>query len=237
MSNFFVIGGCIVFTAVWALLMFKGKRFMHWPQWKRLTSMLIFAMFWSSVVYVAWEEADKNQPTLLTVCWANTSSAYVAVYQDGLSTPTCDSPEELIWAKKIKRVYWNMPSEYDVHKEGYKLALRYWNNNLDHVVFVSAYTAEGADIVIQPRPDSGKTATSHSRSLDGAISSVINIRPGLIDIRRFMLDLKHELGHTLGLAHDLGPSIMNKNLEEGDTQRVWLVTEKDKERLKKVMGL
>jgi predicted Zn-dependent protease len=199
--------------------------------------MAIFVLVWGSVVYVAGKEADKSQPTLMTVCWTPAYGANVAVYQDEILTPTCDAPEELVWAKKTKKVYWAMPPEYDVHREGYRLALKYWNSNLNYTVFVVVDTAEEADVVIQPRPDSGKTATSHSRTLDGAISSVINIRSGLTDIRRFMLDLQHELGHALGLAHDLGSSIMNKNLEEGDTLIVWLVTEKDKKRLKEIMDL
>jgi predicted Zn-dependent protease len=197
--------------------------------------MGVFALVWGSVVIVGQFEADKKQPTLMTVCWSSGSVEHAA-YQDDLHEPLCTNPEKLVWAKKVKKVFWHMPSNYQVHRDGFERSLKYWNNSLDNVVFVETNVMQEADVVITPRPDSGKSATSHFK-VDGEIRALIVIKPGLINIRRFMLVVQHELGHALGLAHDAGGSIMNRTLPEPDGMRVWLVTSKDKKALKKVMGL
>jgi hypothetical protein len=234
MSNIFVLGGCAVFMVVWALLMLQGKRFMMWPQKKRLASMGALGLVMFLVVYVGWKEADKRQATLMTVCWEHAH----AVYQGDLVTPTCPAPVELIWAKKTKLVFWGLGSDRALHRGSLTRAIKYWNKGLDHTVLEETKDRDKADIVIiEQSGASGKTATSHVNLGDGDLHSRIKIRDGMINTRRFMLELEHELGHALGLAHDAGASIMNRTLPEVGGQKIWLITEKDRKRLRKVMGL
>ena len=231
-----ILGGCGLFLIAWLLLFFKGGQFLHLPQWARLSIMCSLAAMMFGVVYLSQNEARKDEKTLMTVCWVP-GTYEQAAYQDDLPAPLCDAPEELVWAKKTKKVFWALGSDYDVYDRSYDEALKYWNREMDHTVFVKTDNEDEADIVIQEGAanSSGNMSTSHFRDGDQIVAVVrVNV-PG--DIRRFMLELEHELGHCLGLAHDAGSSIMNRTLPEGEQMRVWFVTSKDKKRLEEVMGL
>lgn len=236
MHNTLLIIGCIAFVVLLAVLAFwKGKQFLNLPQWARLSIAggVLVGMF--LLIHFAWEDHEKTEPTLVTICWNDAGQAVYQEYQD------CAPAEELVWTKQNKKVYWGLSAEYDVYRSGFEGALKYWNENLDHEAFVETRNVENADVIIVEgainvgdKPHS--MGTSHIRT-NGEITAMVTVTiPG--DSRRFMLAMQHELGHCLGLAHDEGGSIMNRTLPEPRGKLMfWYVSDKDKKRLREVMGL
>jgi len=147
----------------------------------------------------------EAEPTLMLVCWQGDQAVYAG---------DC---EPLIWEKIPARIY---APEYG---EDLDYALKFWGgaayrvNDLDlaDIVVEQGFAGDG---------DGAMAASHHGKKC------FIRVKlPG--DSRENMLRFAHEIGHCFGLAHDRGNSIMNADLSEPDGQRLWVITEADRDAL------
>jgi len=211
-------------------LFFWGKKFLALPGKYRypMLAALMGGMFFS----IWWMQAEetKNEATFMDVCWVNGAAHYPETPKDKASCP--GGTEQLSWAKRSITIYWAMPKDFDVYLDSHKEAMKWWNKQLGWKQFVSVSDDANPDVRIIHGSVSGKGAmsTSHTRS-NGVMRATITVKqPG--NIRQWMLEEQHELGHVLGLAHDRR-GIMSPSLDETEDQmKVWLLHDKDRDAIR-----
>lgn len=196
--------------------------------------MLVIAVVMFGLIWYMNHERTKSEATVMGLCWDSSGQAH---YPEkwGVNAP-CDSPRALRWTKAPKLVHWKMPSYFDSYADSHRRAMDFWNKELGHEHFRPTSDESLADITIVVGSfgdGSGAMSTSH-REVDGKISATITVKAPS-DVRRWMLEEQHELGHVLGLAHDQ-TGIMNPELDETDGMRVWLLHEKDRTALTDLLG-
>ena len=221
-----VIAGAVAFVAVWAFLMFKGKWFLTWPQWARLASMLAVAGGMFALIWYMQKKETEAEATMMGICWDSQGRAHYPEKWE--VNAKCESPQPLDWKKSPKLVYWDFPDDFDDFRSSHDEALKFWNNELGHDHFKETLVEDIADVHIlwgSANDGTGAMSTSHRKVGERIIATITVKRPS--DIRRWMLEEQHELGHVLGLAHDRS-GIMNPELQEGEEMKVWLLHKKDR---------
>jgi hypothetical protein len=223
--NWIIIAGALAFVAVWIFLLVKGKWFMNWPQWARLVSMITVAAGMFALVWYMQSEETKREGTMMGLCWDSQGKAHYPEKWD--VNAYCDDPQPLDWKKSPKLVYWDLPKDFDSYSESHKLAMKFWNKELDQEHLVQTIDRELADITIvwgSANEGTGSMSTSHTKVGDRITATITVKTPG--DVRRWLLEEQHEYGHVLGLCHDRS-GLMNPGLDEGEEMRVWLLHQID----------
>jgi len=226
-----VIATIVYFLVVFAVFMFRGKQFLALPLWIK---GLIMTPLMAGMFYTVWwmqNEETKREATLMDVCWDAEGVAHYPETQE--QKDACPGgAQPLSWVERHKSVYWDLSPEFDVYREGHFTAMKWWNKELGWDQFVESETKGMADIVIvhgSVNEGRGAMSTSHTKSATGIKAVIVVKVPG--NIRQWMLEEEHELGHALGLAHDRS-GIMKKDLSEGEKMKVWLLHDKDRDAIR-----
>jgi len=177
------------------------------------------------------KKETEREATMMGLCWGHTGQAhYPEKWQVNAS---CNSPQPLNWKKSPKLVYWDLPSDFDGYRKSHEEAMAFWNKELGHDHFKETMLKDIADVTIvwgAANDGIGVMSTNHKRQGDRITATITVKKPG--DVRQWMLEKQHELGHVLGLAHDR-TGIMNPELDESDGMKIWLLHDKDR---KAVLG-
>jgi len=232
--NPIIVGGAVAFAIIAIVAIVWAKKYVALPQWLQtlLAGVVVGGMF--ALVWYTQKESRKQEAVFMGICWDAAEQAHYPV--DGIHDANCANPQPLNWTKSPKLVYWGLSEDYEVYRrESYKLALDFWNKAVGkHVVEATDNEAEADIEILDGAHDGhGAMATSHCRQGGQTHATILVKAPG--NIRLFMLQLEHELGHAMfGLSHDRGRSIMHPRAGEGEEEslRVWFVTEKDKKAIR-----
>lgn len=91
---------------------------------------------------------------------------------------------------------------------GYQRAFQTWQDALGRPVFAWARPMDDLDIGVTsgpPEPKPETMATTQRRPIDGLCKSIILLRQPMNEEQSYIFAV-HELGHALGLDHNLDPS-------------------------------
>lgn len=217
------------FLVLVAAALFRGKKLMALPLWLQGA---IFLPALAGMFYTVWwmqNEETKKEAVFMDVCWG----AGVAHYPETPETKEAcpGGVEKLSWPQKTITVYWGMDINFGDYIESHVMAMEWWNKHLGWNQFVPGEIAEDSDVVIIQggASESGAMSTSHSRTGSRITATITVKKPG--NIREWMLQEQHELGHVLGLAHDRS-GIMKRNLSEGEKMKVWHLHDKDRDAIR-----
>lgn len=225
-----LVYGILAVCAAFILsLFFWGKKFLtlpgkyRYPMLAALTGGMFFSIWWMQ------SEETKHEATFMDVCWVGGTAHYPDTPEAKEACP--GGTQQLAWAKRTITVKWDLGPEFNVFKESHELAMKWWNKQLGWDQFVTPDDNIIPDVRVVHGSVSGTGAMSTSHTTDGdTIAATITVkRPG--NIREWMLEEQHELGHVLGLAHDRS-GIMKKSLDEGEDMKVWLLHDKDRDAIR-----
>lgn len=217
------------FLILFVLMMWKSKQILAWPLWMQgiMWVPLVAGMFYT--VWWMQKEETKTEAIFMDACW----QAGVAHYPEDQETKDAcpGGTETLSWAKRTITVYWGMEPDFSDYVESHVMAMEWWNKQLGWDQFVAAEAQADADVAILHGDASGSGAmsTSHKRQGDRMTATISVKKPG--NIREWMLQEQHELGHVLGLAHDRS-GIMKRDLSEGEQMKVWHLHDKDRDAIR-----
>lgn len=219
----------VYFFIVFAAMMLRGKVVLSWPLWIQAAIFLPLVAGMFLMIRGMHKAETEREDTFMEVCW----SAGVAHYpEDQEAKDACPGgTQQLLWPRKSMKVYWGMGPDFDEYRRSHEEAMRFWNKALGWEQFDEVYDPKMADITIVHGSASshGAMSTSHSKK-DGVITATIIVKkPG--NIREWMLQEQHELGHCLGLAHDRS-GIMKRDLSEGEQMKVWRLHDKDRDAIR-----
>lgn len=176
-----VYAGLGVFVAFWTFLMFKGKWFLNWPMWARLSSMLAMAAMMFGIIWYLNHEAEKVE----------------AVWATGEA--------EVIWDRAQLPI--RVAYHPDIERDVMQAAIKTWNR-VGCQLFVLVAPEDEWDVLVE-RGSYGEKSPVSGNDLAGSTWKkhdryFVKIHEPGNPTHEFLI-VAHELSHVLGLAHDADP--------------------------------
>jgi len=208
------------------------KGFLKLPPWARLTIALSFAGAMFVLIWWMAKEEEKREATLMEVCWKDGVAHYPETQEVKDACP--GGVELLSWDKRSKEVYWSFGEDFESFHDSHREAVKWVNDELGYTALIHSESPKADIVIVHGSANVGRGAMSTShRKENGEIKATITVRTPT-NIRAWMLEEQHELLHALGLAHDR-TGIMSQSLDEPDGMKVWLLHDKDRKALQKLL--
>ena len=150
----------------------------------------------------------QPEHTFFKICWLGLTDIYEVAYYppNGVLSASgiCNKPEEITWPQATIRIKFAAETT-EKTRVATRAALLHWNKILGWELFVE--TIETYDVIVQQIPKAKGHALASARHFReaGHLAAVIQVYPtgARANVHALATIQLHELGHVLGLHHDI----------------------------------